>query len=645
MRPNMPDVPRLVVTDGVTEELVAVNGTGQAWLVTLSAEFWQTVDKTTGQALRHGPRPRPVTLLPGQHAPVGDIHGWEWDSQLEMTLVCRDAAGREVSRNYWLNAPGARESRETVPGFGEVRVPEPTGKTMRDTNAAMPEGGLTEQRSWALTNNDGWACCRLGRAYETGDGVAVDPCTAALWYHLGATLGDAGCQAGLARLLADGTGVPQDETAARGWHQRAAEGGEAGSALWLADHSRDAAEALTWLRHGCRAGDRRCMIGAAKLLIDGEEAAQWLQRAAELGEPEAQIRLAEMLATEDAWPRHRVEPDREEAAYWLNAAGRRRLPPELRTMAETVVRRTGLPLPKPPREPSVLAWRMRQLWWRLCNLLPIPELRPVPLPPLLPVAELDFADLPRLGDVVLQTLMRRCDHHDFVLALLPGAVGEVSRPVRHFVLNNMSSRAAAMIARDMLVMDVSDRLEAPHRSQAVMLDHLRDLVDDGETAVPADLAEELRQRERRVATPRDVEDASPRALELYGFSTAGAEYRTRHQALARRISRGEPTPPPEDPFPGWYADHLDRQPNAILRAAMKALGEGDLLCFLAGASPFLRFRVWHLSTWALRTRLVHGVEGSPSHPATSENYAAARLAMDAALRQAHRHGNIGWWDA
>ncbi|MBF0332321.1 MAG: sel1 repeat family protein [Alphaproteobacteria bacterium] len=518
--------------DGRSDELIAFNPTAKAWRVETTAEFRED----SGDGLRHAP----LTLLPGQFAIVGDIRGRERDSQRAVTLFCEDAAGRSLWRAYYLDTH--RGTNVMVPGLGMLWMPEPR---CGEVNPATEPPRVVEMRKWALDDNDPFACLSLGMAYAgTSVAMAGDPARAVLWYHHGAVLGDAGCQTELARHCETGDGVPADPANALSWHRNAAQGGEADSALWLALKAADQIEALDWLRHGCLAGDKRCMIGAARLLLDDGgpsavgEAARWIDRAAELGEPEAQIRLATMLLAEDASKRGGWCRDPDEAAYWLAAAMCQALPPNLRRMAEDLAAVTVRPETNvPPR--GGMARALRRL-----GRMPRPRRPPA-------VAELRFDDLPRIGHRALQSLLRHCAMADCVWALAPGIERRQGGALRHFFLTGMSYRAASFLVRDILRVETSEGIWDRIRSQSIILDHLRDLVEDGEIDLDDDLDDALERRQAELVRPADIPDAPARACQLWGFGFARPVYEWRHARLARRATRTPPPHPAETPRAGW----------------------------------------------------------------------------------------------
>jgi TPR repeat protein len=58
---------------------------------------------------------------------------------------------------------------------------------------------------------------RIGRMYETGDGIGQDVVEAGRWYRMAAELGNRAGQAALGRLFAGGLGLPQDLAQAYFW--------------------------------------------------------------------------------------------------------------------------------------------------------------------------------------------------------------------------------------------------------------------------------------------------------------------------------------------------------------------------------------------------------------------------------------------
>lgn len=125
-----------------------------------------------------------------------------------------------------------------------------------------------QQLTTSARSGDAEAAYQLGRAYNSGDGVAADSGEAERWLANAARLG----------------------------HRKA--GAEYGLILL---HEGKPREALPWLKEGAARGDSRAQYGLATLLFNGgpvpadpAEARRWMRRAAKAGLPAAAEALAIM---------------------------------------------------------------------------------------------------------------------------------------------------------------------------------------------------------------------------------------------------------------------------------------------------------------------------------------------------------------
>ena len=185
--------------------------------------------------------------------------------------------------------------------------------------APKHQSGPPEALVKAAESGDAEAQHNLGRAYETGRGVAKDEAQALAWYRkaaaqgwedaiarleeLGESLSDERADAAdpddpaelyrLGLAYEEGKGVRRDYNRAAVLHRKAAERGDAGSQYRLA----------------------RMYAHSWGVDLDDEQAAAWYRKAAERGHTEAQFRLG--LAYEDG---RGVPRDDAQAAEWYRRA-------------------------------------------------------------------------------------------------------------------------------------------------------------------------------------------------------------------------------------------------------------------------------------------------------------------------------------
>ena len=114
---------------------------------------------------------------------------------------------------------------------------------------------------------------RIGRCYETGDGVGKDLAEAVKWYRMAAEEGHGQAAFELSKCYTFGFGVRKNRVTAGKWLRKAAEQGHV-TAMFLLGH---------WLlrEEGGGAG------------YDPREAVKWFRRAAEKGNAEAMCELGE----------------------------------------------------------------------------------------------------------------------------------------------------------------------------------------------------------------------------------------------------------------------------------------------------------------------------------------------------------------
>ena len=114
---------------------------------------------------------------------------------------------------------------------------------------------------------------RIGRCYETGDGVGKNLTEAVKWYRMAAEQGHAQGMFELSKCYTFGFGVRKNSVTAGKWLRKAAEHGHV-TAMFLLGH---------WLLREEGSGVRH----------DPREAVKWFRKAAEQGNAEAMYELGE----------------------------------------------------------------------------------------------------------------------------------------------------------------------------------------------------------------------------------------------------------------------------------------------------------------------------------------------------------------
>ena len=180
----------------------------------------------------------------------------------------------------------------------------------------MHEGNLnpfqdTEEFDWCLltaTQGDSVKQNRLGRMYQTGQGVSQDYAAALNWYHQSADQGNSDAQYNLGAMCEEGQGVPKDYSAAVGWYRLAVAQGHSdaqnnlGLMYFMGDGvPQDYSEALKWYRQSANQGNCSGQYnlgvmyeGGHSVLQDDVEAMNWFSISAKQGDPDAQYKLGVM---------------------------------------------------------------------------------------------------------------------------------------------------------------------------------------------------------------------------------------------------------------------------------------------------------------------------------------------------------------
>lgn len=149
----------------------------------------------------------------------------------------------------------------------------------------------------------------IGRIYQEGLGVALDPVLAAQWYRRGAELGDVESMFAFAMMLAEGEGIQKNRAGAAQMFEEAAVRGHALAnynlaLLFLTGDGKPANphRAAAHLEFAAEAGVAAAQYDLATLYATGTgvepsafKASEWLRRAAEAGYTEAEIEYAVWL--------------------------------------------------------------------------------------------------------------------------------------------------------------------------------------------------------------------------------------------------------------------------------------------------------------------------------------------------------------
>ena len=119
---------------------------------------------------------------------------------------------------------------------------------------------------------------RIGRCYETGDGVGKDLAEAVKWYRMAAEQGHAQGMFELSKCYTFGFGVRKNRVTAGQWLRKAAEHGHV-TAMFLLGHwllrevgngvGYDPREAVKWFRRAAEKGDARAMFELGECYEDG----------------------------------------------------------------------------------------------------------------------------------------------------------------------------------------------------------------------------------------------------------------------------------------------------------------------------------------------------------------------------------------
>lgn len=193
----------------------------------------------------------------------------------------------------------------------------------------------------AASQGDHAAQYLLGKAHESGNGVAQDYTAAIAWFRKAAEQGHVKAQAALGLLYETGRGTPRDYNQALFWHRKAADSGHAESQKNLGvmyengqGAPRDYKMAAYWYGKSANQGNDKAQRNLARFYQEGLagkkdefQALHWYRLSAGQGNAKAQLALAEMLASSNG------AQERIEAYMWFELAASRFMDPGLKQQA------------------------------------------------------------------------------------------------------------------------------------------------------------------------------------------------------------------------------------------------------------------------------------------------------------------------
>lgn len=195
--------------------------------------------------------------------------------------------------------------------FGATVLPKTSGGSDPAYDAFDQGRYLTalELATKAAETGDPQAHTLVGRLYQEGLGVPVDPVTAATWYRRAGELGDVEGKFAFAVMLAEGDGLQRNRDGAADLFERAAAQGHVLAnynlgLLYLRGDGKpeNPARAALHLRFAAERGIPQAQHDLATLyatgtgvVADAAEAAGWMERAADQGHVDAQLELGVWL--------------------------------------------------------------------------------------------------------------------------------------------------------------------------------------------------------------------------------------------------------------------------------------------------------------------------------------------------------------
>src|SRR5579872_3010843 len=206
--------------------------------------------------------------------------------------------------------PTTSRSLRAAGALGALALALAGPATLAEPLVAPFDGGDITAIKAAAVSGDQRGLVRLGRIYETGDGVDQDFAEARRLYGAAAAKGNAEAMRLMGAMAAAGLGAPRDLAAARRWWAMAAAKSDAIAMYRLATTEADPAAALDWYVKSAEAGCQEAMRELGDRYLKGKgiaedhaAAARWYLKAAEKGDAPSMEALRALLETGDGAPR------------------------------------------------------------------------------------------------------------------------------------------------------------------------------------------------------------------------------------------------------------------------------------------------------------------------------------------------------
>lgn len=107
MKENLPliirvDIPQTKFdVDAVDAEIFCVNTTSVIFSISSNSESFTTVDEEIGTVAQHGSDPVRISLAPGEFRKIAEVHGWEWDGHVGISIVFQSNEKKNsIVKNY-----------------------------------------------------------------------------------------------------------------------------------------------------------------------------------------------------------------------------------------------------------------------------------------------------------------------------------------------------------------------------------------------------------------------------------------------------------------------------------------------------------------------------------------------------------------
>ena len=250
--------------------------------------------------------------------------------------------------------PGQDASRGTG-SLATTSVPKTNAGT-DPAYDAFDQGRYLAAHDLALeadTRNEPQAATLLGRLFQEGLGVKVDPVTAAKWYRRAAELGDTEGTFAFAVMLAEGDGIQKNRAGAAQLFDTAAQRGHALANYNLAllflkgdGKPENPHRAALHLRYAAEQGIAQAQYDLATLYATGTgvdanatEAATWLARAADQGLADAEVEYGVWL-----FQGRGVTPSQWRGAQYFKSAAEKGVAVAQNRIARCYANGTGTPV-------------------------------------------------------------------------------------------------------------------------------------------------------------------------------------------------------------------------------------------------------------------------------------------------------------